>query len=70
VTFGPLNQGKTKEEAIEIAKETLAFIGLEGFEDRVTYKLSGGEKKLTALASILSMKPGNSTSGRTRYRIG
>ena len=57
VAFGPLNQGKTKDEALAISKETLSFIGLEDFEDRVTYKLSGGEKKLVALASILSMKP-------------
>ncbi len=57
VAFGPLNQGKTIREARNIAEETLASLGLEGFEDRVTYKLSGGEKKLVSLATVLAMKP-------------
>jgi cobalt/nickel transport system ATP-binding protein len=57
VAFGPLNQGKPPREAIKIAKGTLARLGLGGFEDRVTYRLSGGEKKLVALATILAMQP-------------
>jgi len=57
VAFGPLNQGKPPAEAIRIARETMEKLGLEGFEDRVTYKLSGGEKKLVALATILAMQP-------------
>ncbi|MBW1984372.1 MAG: ABC transporter ATP-binding protein [Deltaproteobacteria bacterium] len=57
VAFGPLNLGKSKEEAILTAKKTLNFLGLAGFEDRVTHKLSGGEKKLVSLATVLSMEP-------------
>lgn len=57
VAFGPLNLGLSIEEARQVALETLSSLGLEGFESRVTYKLSGGEKKLVALATILSMKP-------------
>ncbi|MFA4902440.1 MAG: ABC transporter ATP-binding protein [Desulfobaccales bacterium] len=57
VAFGPLNQGKSPAEAIEIARETMAGLGLYGFEDRVTYKLSGGEKKLVSLATVLAMQP-------------
>lgn len=57
VTFGPLNQGRSVKEAKEVARETLSSLGLEGFEDRITYKLSGGEKKLVSLATILAMKP-------------
>jgi cobalt/nickel transport system ATP-binding protein len=57
VAFGPLNQGKTPDEAIDIARETMARLGLQGFEDRVTYKLSGGEKKLVSLATVLAMEP-------------
>jgi cobalt/nickel transport system ATP-binding protein len=30
---------------------------LRGFEDRITYKLSGGEKRLVALATVLAMEP-------------
>jgi cobalt/nickel transport system ATP-binding protein len=57
VAFGPLNQGKPPAEAIAIARETMARLGLTGFEDRVTYKLSGGEKKLVSLATVLAMEP-------------
>ena len=57
VAFGPLNQGKTPAEAIGIARETMERLGLHGFEDRVTYKLSGGEKKLVSLATVLAMEP-------------
>jgi cobalt/nickel transport system ATP-binding protein len=57
VAFGPLNLGKPPDEAIRIARETMARLGLTGFEDRVTYKLSGGEKKLVSLATILAMEP-------------
>jgi cobalt/nickel transport system ATP-binding protein len=57
VAFGPLNLGKTRKEAIRIAKETLAFLGLEGFENRITFKLSGGEKRLVSLATVLAMAP-------------
>ena len=57
VAFGPLNLGKSREEAKAIAEGTLASLGLKGFEDRITHKLSGGEKRLISLAAVLAMKP-------------
>lgn len=57
VAFGPLNMGKTKEEAIEISRSTLAKLGLGQFEDRITFKLSGGEKRMVSLATVLAMEP-------------
>jgi cobalt/nickel transport system ATP-binding protein len=57
VAFGPLNQGKSPAAAIDIARATMERLGLKGFEDRVTYKLSGGEKKLVSLATVLAMEP-------------
>lgn len=57
VAFGPLNLGFSIEESRDIAVTTLNELGLEGFEDRITHRLSGGEKKLVALATILAMKP-------------
>lgn len=57
VAFGPLNQGKGVEEAKNIARDTLNSLGLEGLESRITHKLSGGEKKLVSLATVLAMKP-------------
>ena len=57
VAFGPLNLGKSQDEATDIAHRTLEVLGLSGFEDRITYKLSGGEKKLVSLATVLAMEP-------------
>lgn len=57
VAFGPLNLGATPDEARETAGRTLENLGLTGFENRITHRLSGGEKKLVALATILSMQP-------------
>lgn len=57
VAFGPLNLGKSPEEARDIALKTLVRLDLSGFENRITYKLSGGEKKLVSLATVLAMDP-------------
>lgn len=57
VSFGPLNMGKSRKEAIDISRRTLDFLGLSGFENRITFKLSGGEKKLVSFATVLSMEP-------------
>jgi len=57
VAFGPLNQGKSPEEARGIVSATLGSLKLGGFEDRITYKLSGGEKRLVSLATVLAMNP-------------
>ncbi|MBU2547516.1 MAG: energy-coupling factor ABC transporter ATP-binding protein [Proteobacteria bacterium] len=57
VAFGPLNLGATHAQARAVVEETLDRLGLAGFGDRVTYKLSGGEKKLVSLATVLAMKP-------------
>ncbi len=57
VAFGPLNQGKPPAEALRISEQTLATLGLEPFAHRVTHKLSGGEKRLVSLATVLAMQP-------------
>jgi cobalt/nickel transport system ATP-binding protein len=57
VAFGPLNLGKKPKEARDMSLEILRELKLEGFGDRVTHRLSGGEKKLVALATVLVMKP-------------
>ena len=77
VAFGPLNLGKSKSEAAAIARRTLGFLGLSGFEDRITFKLSGGEKRLVSLATVLAMEPEallldepvNGLDTRTRARL-
>ncbi len=57
IAFGPLNLGKDPGEALEVVENTLSLLGLEGFADRVTYRLSGGEKKLVSLGTLLAMEP-------------
>lgn len=57
VAFGPLNLGKSPEEAKAIVASTLAALKLDGFAERITYKLSGGEKRLVSVATVLAMEP-------------
>jgi cobalt/nickel transport system ATP-binding protein len=57
VAFGPLNQGKTREQAQQLVSDTLEVLGLAGYEKRVTHHLSGGEKRLVSVASVLAMQP-------------
>jgi len=57
VAFGPLNLGKSRDEAATIVADVLARLDLTGYEDRITYKLSGGEKRLVSLAAVLAMEP-------------
>jgi cobalt/nickel transport system ATP-binding protein len=57
VAFGPLNLGDQPDDARQKSVEVLHRLGLAGFEDRLTHTLSGGEKKLVALATILVMEP-------------
>jgi cobalt/nickel transport system ATP-binding protein len=57
VAFGPLNLSLSQTEALDAARQTLADLELSKLADRVTNQLSGGEKKLVSLATILSMQP-------------
>jgi cobalt/nickel transport system ATP-binding protein len=57
IAFGPLNLGKSHDEAQAIVKETCAKLGLSGYERRITHRLSGGEKRRVALATVMAMQP-------------
>jgi len=57
VAFGPLNLGIGREQVRQIVSQTLADLGLAGYENRITYQLSSGEKRLVALATVLAMQP-------------
>ena len=57
VAFGPRNYGLSENEVEDRVSEALARVHIEHLKDRQTYKLSGGEKKLVAIATILSMEP-------------
>ncbi len=57
VAFGPLNLGLPRQRVRQIVAETLDSVGLDGYQCRITYKLSSGEKRLAALATVLAMQP-------------
>jgi len=57
VAFGPRNLGLDHHQAQEAALAALNDLGLAGYERRLTYQLSGGEKRLAALAGVLAMRP-------------
>lgn len=57
VAFGPLNLGLSLEDATARAQAVLAQLHLSALAARVTHRLSGGEKRLVALAGVLAMSP-------------
>lgn len=57
VAFGPENYGYSKEEVNDRVMQALKMVNMEEFKNRQIYQLSGGEKKLASIATILSMEP-------------
>jgi cobalt/nickel transport system ATP-binding protein len=57
IAFGPLNLGKSHEETKAIVRYTCEQLGLKGYEKKITHRLSGGEKRLVALATVVAMNP-------------
>jgi energy-coupling factor transporter ATP-binding protein EcfA2 len=57
VAFGPENLGLPRAELKRRVKESLALVGLEGFDLRDPATLSGGQKQLLALAAVLALAP-------------
>lgn len=57
VAFGPLNQGFSRQEALKKAEEILEQLHLQHLKHAISSELSGGQKKMVALASVLAMDP-------------
>ena len=57
VAFGPLNLGFPPDEVEKRVKDALATVGIEHLRDKPPYRLSGGEKRRAAIASVISMTP-------------
>lgn len=57
VAFGPLNDGADPHEATRLAHAILNELGLVGVEGRPAHHLSGGERRLAALATVLVSRP-------------
>ena len=57
VAFGPLNLGFPEDEVKERVETALKEVGAGHLADRPPYKISGGEKRAVAIATVLSMSP-------------
>ena len=55
--FGPRNYGLSKEETEKRVDDILAQLGLQNLKHRHNHKISGGEKRMAAIATILAMEP-------------
>ena len=55
--FGPRNYGLSREEADARVDRVLRELGLENLKHRYNHKISGGEKRMAAIATILAMEP-------------
>ena len=57
VAFGPLQMGWSSAEVVARVNQTLDVMGITQLRDRAPYRLSGGEKKRVALASVIVLDP-------------
>ncbi|MDY6970671.1 MAG: ABC transporter ATP-binding protein, partial [Spirochaetota bacterium] len=57
VAFGPMNLGLGALEVEKRVQDALGVTGCINFEKRPPHHLSGGEKRMAAIASVISMKP-------------
>ena len=55
--FGPRNYGLSKEETERRVDAVLNRLGLVELKHRYNHKISGGEKRMAAIATILTMEP-------------
>lgn len=57
VAFGPENMGLSPDRVKACTEEALSLTGMTELADRSPYHLSGGQKRMVAIASVLSMHP-------------
>ena len=55
--FAPLNYGLSREETEARVDHVLKELGLEDLKHRHNHRISGGEKRMAAIATILAMEP-------------
>ena len=57
VAFGPRSSGLSEEQVQQRTERALEMTGMEQLRHKSEYRLSGGEKKLASIATVLSMTP-------------
>ncbi len=57
IAFAPRNYGLPEAEVERRVTQALKLVGIQHLRDKQIFKMSGGEKKLVSLATILSLTP-------------
>lgn len=57
VAFGPRNMKLPETEVDRRVRDALSAVGLSGCDDKPAFRLSGGQRRSAAIASVLSMEP-------------
>lgn len=57
IAFGPQQMGLAEDEIEIRCSDVMKLLGLTAIAERAPYHLSGGEKRKTALACVISMNP-------------
>ncbi len=57
IAFGPLQLGWEQERVREMVDDVINLLGIKHLQERSPYRLSGGEKKKVAVASVLVLNP-------------
>lgn len=57
VAFGPRNEGLAEDEVRRRTDEALAAVGMSRLAGEHVYRLSGGQKRLASIATVLSLRP-------------
>ena len=57
VMFGPLNLGLSYAQARTRALDVLSMLGIANLAEDISFRLSGGQKRLVSIACILAMEP-------------
>lgn len=57
VAYGPLYMNLPPDEVRERVRTALEQVGMDGFAERMPHRLSLGQRKRVAIATVLSMRP-------------
>ena len=57
VAFGPRNEGLVGEDLRRRVDEALSSVGLTSLATEHVYRLSGGQKRLASIATVLALRP-------------
>ncbi len=57
VAFGPRNEGLSEDEVRRRTADALESVGISSLAQEHVYRLSGGQKRLASIATVLAMRP-------------